>query len=69
MRLPRLDSFFGNGTAFLKSEGFVARLYDMAVMCQPIQQSRCQFGINKHSTPLRERQIGRDNNAGPFVKR
>ena len=63
--LPGLDPLFGNGAAFLDSEGFVTRLYDMAMMGQAVQQSRCQLGINGHAAPFRERQIGGDDGFCP----
>ena len=50
----RFDSRLRFGTAVLEAMGFVARLNDVAVVRQPIQQRRGEFGIAEHTAPFRE---------------
>lgn len=52
----------------LQAVRLVACFNDMAVVCQPIQQSRSHFGVAKHTRPFREAQVGGDNHAGVFVQ-
>ena len=51
-----------------KAIGFVARLYDVAMMCEPIKQGRGHLGINKNSRPLGEREVGGNHHAGLLVE-
>ena len=48
--------------------GLVARLHDVAVMRQAIEQRRRHLGIAEDARPLGEGEIGRDHHAGMLVE-
>ena len=45
---PGLDARFGGHGAVPEPLGLVARLHDVAVVGEPIEQCRRHLGINKH---------------------
>ena len=51
----------------LETPTLIARLHNVAVMSEPVQQCRCHLGVAKYIGPLREVQIGRDHHAGSLV--
>ena len=48
--------------------GLVARLHDVAVMRQAIEQRSRHFGVAKDPRPLCEGEVGRDHHAGVLVE-
>ena len=46
----------------------IAGFDDVAVMSKPIQQCCGELFVNKHIAPLREAQVGGDNDAGFFIE-
>ena len=52
----------------LESVGLIARLHDMAVMGEPVQERRRHLGIAKHAGPLGEAQVRGDGHAGVLVQ-
>ena len=46
----------------------VSGFHDVAMVSQPIQQSRGQLFIAKHPAPFRKAQVGRDHHAGALVQ-
>ena len=48
--------------------GLVARLDDVAVVGQAVQQGCCQFGIAEHAGPLSKRQVRGDHHARVLIQ-
>ena len=46
----------------------VARLHDVAVVREPVQQRRRHLRVAEHAGPLGEVQVGRDHHAGVLVQ-
>jgi hypothetical protein len=65
--LPVFDPRLRCHGAVLETVGLVARLHNMAMVGQAIQQRRRHLGVHKHTGPFREAQVGRNDYAGVLV--
>ena len=66
--LPSLDARLGSQGAVPEAKGLIARLHDMAVVGEPVQQRRRHLGIAKHRRPLREARVDGDHHSGALVQ-
>ena len=66
--LPSLDARLGSHGAVSESVRLVARLHDVTVVRQPVQQCRGYLGVAKHRRPFREAQVGGDHHTGVLVQ-
>src|SRR5690606_19086953 len=66
--LPRADSCTSRLVALPEPIRLVARLDDMTVMRQSIEQRRGELWIAEHRRPLCEGQVCRDDHAGALVE-
>ena len=64
----RTDPILGAGAALLEPVGIVAGFDDMAMMGQPIQKRRGEFGITEYAAPFGEGQVGRDDDARSLIE-
>ena len=67
-RFPGLDSGLGALAGVPESVGLVAGLDDVAMVGEPVQQSRGHLGVGKNAGPFAKDQVGRDDHAGVLVK-
>ena len=63
----RLDALLGLLGAVQESVTLVARLHDVAVMREPVQQRGSHLRVAEHAGPLGEREVRRDQHAGALV--
>ena len=54
--------------AVLEAPGFVAGLDDLAMVGEPIEQRGGHLGVAEYGGPFAERQVGGDDDRGPFVE-
>ena len=65
---PCLDARLGSHRAVPEAKGLIARLHDVAMVGQPVQQRRRHLGVAKYCRPLRETQVGGNHHAGVLVQ-
>ena len=66
--LPVFDPRLGCHAAVLETVGLIARLHNVAMVGQSVQQGSRHLGIHKHTGPFREAQVGGDDHAGVLVQ-
>ena len=66
--LSSLSLHFYIGSTLSESVAVVARLDDVAVMREPVEQRSGHLRIAEHGGPLREAQVRGDNHAGTLIE-